>query len=223
VTTLLPTPSTTLRRKPDRGSHDVAVVNAILDEALICHVGFVAGDGRPVVIPTIHARDGDRLLIHGSPASRMLRSLAGGIDVCVTVTLVDGLVLARSAMHHSMNYRSVVVLGRAEKIVDRDDKLRALDRIVDHVAPGRSAEARPANELELRGTLVLEVPLAEASAKVRAGGPIDDDADLDLPVWAGVVPLSTVAGPPRAEPDLPAGVTLPAVARAPRTGWSRLI
>jgi uncharacterized protein len=223
VTTLLPTPSTTLRRLPDRGSHEVALVHAILDEGLICHVGFVAADGRPVVIPTIHARDGDRLLLHGSPASRMLRSLAGGVDVCVTVTLVDGLVLARSAMHHSMNYRSVVVLGRAHKIVDPADKLHALGRIVDHVAPGRSAEARPPSEQELKGTLVLALPLDEASAKVRAGGPVDDEADLDLPIWAGVVPLSTVAGPARAEADLPPGAVLPAVARAPRTGWSRLI
>jgi uncharacterized protein len=223
VTTLLPTPSTTVRRHPERASHELALVHAILDEALVCHIGFVAADGRPVVIPTIHARDGDRLLLDGSPASRMLRSLAGGIDVCVTVTLVDGLVLARSAMHHSMNYRSVVVLGCATKVEDPADKLHALARITDHVAPGRSLEARPPNEKELKGTLVLELPLAEASAKVRAGGPIDDEADLDLPVWAGVVPLSTVAGPPRAEPDLPAGATLPAVARSPRTGWSRLV
>jgi uncharacterized protein len=221
VTTLMPTPSTTLRRLPDRGSHDVALVHAILDEGLICHVGFVAADGRPVVIPTIHARDGDRLLLHGSPASRMLRSLAGGVDVCVTVTLVDGLVLARSAMHHSMNYRSVVVLGRAHKVDDPADKALALARIVDHVAPGRSSEARPPNDLELKGTLVLALPLDEASAKVRAGGPVDDEADLDLPIWAGVVPLSTVAGPPRAEDGLPAGAVLPAVARSPRTGWSR--
>jgi uncharacterized protein len=190
-----PTTRTTVRRHPERGDYERATIDAILDEALICHVGFVV-DGQPFVIPTIHARDGDVLYIHGSPGSRMLRSLKGGIDVCVTVTLLDGLVLARSVYNHSMNYRSAVVLGRAREVTDRDEKLRAMKNVVDHVVPGRWAEARQPSDGEIKGTTILAVGLDEASAKVRSGPPTDDEDDLSFPVWAGVVPLELAPQPP---------------------------
>ena len=180
---------------PERGNYDPAVIHAILDEALICHVGFVV-EGRPVVIPTIHARVGDHLYFHGSPAAGMLRTLRGGVDACVTVTLLDGLVLARSAFHHSMNYRSVVVFGKAEEVVDREEKIRVLDKLVEHVCRGRSADARRPNESELKQTLVLRIPIAEASAKIRTGPPKDDEEDYALPIWAGVLPLALVASAP---------------------------
>ena len=199
------TPRTTLRRLPDRGHHDRATVDAILDEALVCHLGLVDPEGRPFVIPTIHARAGDHLYVHGSPASRTLRAAGADVDACVTVTLVDGLVLARSAFHHSLNYRSVVVYGRAAKVTDPAEKEAALTAVVEHVLSGRTEGCRPPDEKELKGTLVLRLPLDEASAKVRTGAPIDDDADLDLPVWAGVVPLRQVAGEP--VPD--DGITAP--------------
>ncbi len=185
------TPRTTLKRLPKRGAFDRETIYSILDEALICHVGFVV-NGSPAVIPTIHWREGDTLYFHGSAASRMLRSLREGVDACVTVTLLDGLVLARSTFHHSMNYRSVVVFGKAREVTDREEKLRALDALVEHVVRGRSAEARGPNESELRQTLVLALPLEEASAKIRTGGPIDDEEDYTLPVWAGVVPCGLV-------------------------------
>ena len=193
---------TKIRRLPERGCYDRAVTEAILDEALICHVGFVAGD-HPVVIPTIHARVGDALYFHGSPAAGMLRALQDGAEACVTVTLLDGLVLARSAFHHSMNYRSVVVFGKAEEVTDREEKLRVLSALVEHVCRGRSAEARAPNENELRKTIVLRLPLTEASAKIRTGPPKDDDADLQLPIWAGVLPLALVPGVPVADNDEP--------------------
>ena len=164
----------------------------------MCHVGFVAND-RPFVIPTTYGRVGDDLYVHGSPASRMLRTLSSGVDVCVTVTLVDGLVLARSAFHHSINYRSAVIVGRAVEVEGLDEKRVALDAFVDHVVPGRAVEARPPNDRELRATIVLRLPIDEASAKVRTGGPIDDDEDLPLAVWAGELPLRTIAGPPVAD------------------------
>jgi hypothetical protein len=186
------TDRTKVRRLGNRGNYDRETVHAILDEALVCHVGFVA-EGAPVVIPTIHWREDDTLYVHGSAASRMLRSLKDGVDTCVTVTLVDGLVLARSAFHHSMNYRSVVVFGKA-RAVDGDEKLRALDSLVEHVVRGRSQEIRPPNERELRQTLVLALPPDEASAKIRTGGPVDDEEDYALPVWAGVVPLKLTPG-----------------------------
>lgn len=186
------TDRTRVRRLANRGNYDRETVHAILDEALVCHVGFVV-DGMPVVIPTIHWREDDTLYVHGSAASRMLRSLKDGVDACVTVTLVDGLVLARSAFHHSMNYRSVVVFGKAREVGD-DEKLRALDGLVEHVVRGRSQEVRPPNERELRQTLVLALPLDEASAKIRTGGPVDDEEDYALPVWAGVVPLKLTPG-----------------------------
>lgn len=196
-----PSDRTTLRRVPERGSHDRAVADAILDEGLVAHVGLATDDG-PVVIPTLYARDGDRLLLHGSPASRLLRAGAQGTEMCVTVTLVDGLVLARSAFHHSMNYRSVVVFGRALPIDDLDERRAALDVVVEHIVPGRTGDARVPDEKEVRGTLVLALPLDELSVKVRAGGPIDEDHDMDLPHWAGVVPLATVAGAPVTADDL---------------------
>lgn len=199
------TERTTLRRRPGKGSHDRAVIDAILDEAYYCHLGLVDGRGRPFVIPTIHARDGDSVLVHGSPASRALRAAAGPVDVCLTVTILDGLVLARSAFNHSMNHRSVVLYGEATPVEDLDEKVAALERIVEHVVPGRVAGCRPPTEKELRGTLVLRVPLDEASAKVRAGGPVDDDEDMDLDVWAGHIPLNLVAGEPVTAPDLTAG------------------
>jgi len=191
----LQTPRTTVRRLAARGVYDREAIYAILDEALICHVGFVV-DGQPVVIPTIHVRVGDTLYFHGSAASRMLRTLRGGVDACVTVTLLDGLVLARSAFHHSMNYRSVVVLGKGREVADREEKLRALDALVEHVTPGRAAVVRPPNEVEIKQTLVIALPLAEASAKVRSGPPVDDEADYALDVWAGVVPVALVKGEP---------------------------
>ncbi|MDQ3293815.1 MAG: pyridoxamine 5'-phosphate oxidase family protein [Actinomycetota bacterium] len=198
------TDRTTLRRLPERGSHDPDTVEGILDEALICHLGLVDAEGRPFVIPTIHARIGDVLYLHGSPASRALRA-GSGVDACVVATIVDGLVLARSAFHHSMNYRSVVVYGRAEKVEDAGEKGAALEAIVEHVLAGRSAGTRAPNEKEVKGTLVLRLTLAEASAKVRAGGPLDDEEDMGLPVWAGHVPLRMVAGDPVPAADLVAG------------------
>lgn len=191
----LQTPRTTVRRLAARGVYDRETIYAILDEALICHVGFVV-EGQPVVIPTIHVRVGDTLYFHGSAASRMLRTLRGGVDACVTVTLLDGLVLARSAFHHSMNYRSVVVLGKGREVVEREEKLRVLDALVEHVVLGRAAVVRPPNEMEIKQTLVIALPLAEASAKVRTGPPVDEEADYALDVWAGVVPVALVKGEP---------------------------
>ena len=190
-----PTPRTTVRRLPERGHYDAPTIHAILDAAFICHVGFV-DEGQPFVIPTAFARVGERLYVHGSAASRMLRSLRDGIEACVTVTLLDGLVLARSAFHHSMNYRSVVIFGKASEVVDREEKLRALERLVQHISPDRAADVRPPNESELRQTLVLSIPIEEASAKIRTGGPVDDEEDYALPVWAGVVPLALTPGAP---------------------------
>ncbi|HZJ65025.1 MAG TPA: pyridoxamine 5'-phosphate oxidase family protein [Kofleriaceae bacterium] len=195
------TDRTRVRRKPMRGTHERAAIDAILDEALICHVGFVADHG-PIVIPTTHVRVADQLYIHGSAASHMLGSLAGGIDACVTVTLLDGLVLARTAFHHSVNYRSVVLFGRAVRVDDTQAKLAALDALVDRVAPGRSAACRPPSAKELTATTVLAVPIAEASAKIRSGPPLPDDGeDLALPYWAGVIPLHTSRGAPINAPD----------------------
>jgi hypothetical protein len=202
----VPTDRTTLRRLPERGRHDRDTIDGILDEAYLCHLGLVDPEGRPFVIPTIHARVGDDVYVHGSPASRALRTAGGdGVDCCVAVTLLDGLVLARSAFHHSMNYRSVVLYGRAERVDDLDRKRAALDALVEHVVRGRSTDTREPNDKELRGTLVLRLPIDEASAKVRAGGPKDDDEDLGLDVWAGHVPLRLVPGDP--VPD--EGVTRP--------------
>jgi nitroimidazol reductase NimA-like FMN-containing flavoprotein (pyridoxamine 5'-phosphate oxidase superfamily) len=191
----VPSARTTVKRHPERGAYDREVIDAVLDEALVCHVGF-AIDGQPFVIPTIHARDSDVLYLHGSPGSRMLRNLRSGIDMCVTVTLLDGLVLARSVYNHSMNYRSVVVLGRAREVTDPEEKLRAMRCVVEHIVPGRWDDARRPSEQEIKATTILALPLTEASAKVRTGPPTDDEDDRALPVWAGVLPLSLRTGAP---------------------------
>jgi uncharacterized protein len=202
------TPRTTLKRLPQRGSYDREVINQILDEGFLCHVGFVL-DGQPFVIPTGCARVGDSLVIHGSQASRMLRALGQGIDVCVTVTLIDGLVLARSAFHHSMNYRSVVVFGRATAIEDPVAKVAALRALSEHMIPGRWEDVRAPNERELQQTTVLSLPLIEASVKVRTGPPLDDEEDYNLPIWAGVIPLRLVADMPVDDPRLLANTDVP--------------
>src|SRR5437867_137445 len=197
------TSRTTLKRLPQRGNFDREQINAILDEGFICHVGFVV-DGQPFVIPTGYARVGERLIVHGSQASRMLRSLAQGIDVCVTVTLIDGLVLARSAFHHSMNYRSVVIFGKATLIEERAAKLAALFALSEHMIPGRWNDVREPTEAELQQTTVLSLPIDEASAKIRTGPPLDDEEDYAMNVWAGVLPLNLTIGEPIADPRLPA-------------------
>jgi len=202
------TDRTTIKRLPKRGVYDRELVYAILDEAFVCHVGF-AVDGQPFVIPTGYARVKDRLYIHGSQISRMLRTLAGGIDVCVTVTLLDGLVLARSAFHHSMNYRSVAIFGRAAMVDDREAKLAALRAFSEQVISGRWDEARQPTDQELKATAVLALPLEEASAKVRTGPPLDDEEDYALPIWAGVLPLRLVAGAPVPDPRLPEEIEVP--------------
>jgi uncharacterized protein len=203
-----PTDRTRVRRVPARGQYERETVDAILDEALISHVAFVH-DGAPVVIPTLHARLRDRLYLHGSAASRMLRTLERGAPVCVTATLVDGLVLARSAFHHSVNYRSVVVFGHARAVEPQEERLKALELFTEKLVPGRWADVRPPTRQELKGTKVLSLPLDEASAKVRTGPPIDDDEDYDLPVWAGVLPLETAVAPPVPDPRLDAAVETP--------------
>ena len=202
------TERTTVKRLPKRGEYDRETINAILDEGLICHVGFVA-DSQPYVIPTGYARVGDDLLIHGSAASRMLRAIADGVDVCVTVTLLDGLVLARSAFHHSMNYRSVVILGRAEIVDDPEKKYAALVALSEHIVPSRWNDVREPTPLELKATTVLRLPITEASAKIRTGSPVDDDEDYALNVWAGVLPLHLAAGEPVADPQLRQGLEAP--------------
>jgi nitroimidazol reductase NimA-like FMN-containing flavoprotein (pyridoxamine 5'-phosphate oxidase superfamily) len=195
------TARTEVRRLPKRGVYNREEIYAILDEGFLCHVGFVT-DGQPFVIPTNYARRGDELLLHGSSASRMLRTLADGVDICVTVTLVDGFVLARSAFHHSVNYRSVVALGKAVPIVEPEEKMDALWHLTNAIVPGRWEEVRPPTEQELKGTAVLRLPLTEVSGKIRRGGPVDDAEDMDLPVWAGVVPMQSVPGAPIAAEDL---------------------
>jgi nitroimidazol reductase NimA-like FMN-containing flavoprotein (pyridoxamine 5'-phosphate oxidase superfamily) len=212
-----PTSRTKVRRLRKRGVYDKARVHAILDEGIICHVGFVK-DGQPYVIPTLYARAAETLYIHGSAVSRMLKSLAGGVDICVTVTLVDGYVLARSAFHHSMNYRSIVILGRAHLVSARREKLKALRTITDHIVPQRWDEVRKPNELEMKQTSVLALPLEEVSAKVRTGPPVDDDEDYALPVWAGVVPIRRTLGEPIGDGRVLPGVSTIDVARISRPG-----
>lgn len=205
----VPTERTTLQRRPTRGSYDRPTVEAILDEGLYCHVGFVV-DTQPYVIPTIHARIADRLYIHGSSASRMLRTLKEGVPMCVTVTILDGLVLARSAFHHSMNYRSVVVLGTAQEVADPAEKNEALQALVEHVAPQRWNDVRRPTIQELKATSVLRLPLEEVSAKIRTGPPIDDEEDYQLSCWAGEIPLSLAPQAPVPDPRLPPETPLPA-------------
>ena len=207
-----PTERTKVRRLPDRGKYDTESVYGILDEAFICHVGFVV-EGQPYVIPTGFARVNDTLYIHGSAASRMLRTLADGVQVCVTVTLIDGIVMARSGFHSSMNYRSVVILGRATQVEGRAEKLAALAAFSEKVMPGRWKDLRETTDAELKGTLVLTLPLNEVSAKVRTGPPKDDEVDYALPLWAGVVPLKLTAGNPIDDPRLPKGIEPPGYAR----------
>ena len=204
----LQTERTTVKRLAARGNYDRDTITAILDEALICHVAFVV-EGSPVVIPTIHTRIDDTLYFHGSAASRMLRSLRNGVEACVCVTLLDGLVMARSAFHHSMNYRSAVVFGTAREVTDREEKLRVLDALVDHVAKGRSRDARSPNEAELKQTLVLALPIQEASAKIRTGPAIDDEEDYAMNIWAGVLPLKLTPQEPIADERLQSGIAAP--------------
>jgi nitroimidazol reductase NimA-like FMN-containing flavoprotein (pyridoxamine 5'-phosphate oxidase superfamily) len=210
-----PTKRTTLKRLSQRASYERRVIYQILDEGFVCHVGFV-DSGHPVVIPTAYGRHGNVLYIHGSIASRMLRALANTTPVCVTVTLLDGLVLARSAFHHSMNYRSVVVFGTASVVKHLNQKLSALRAISEHIMPGRWVDVRKPNRGELRQTLVLRLPLTEASAKIRSGPPVDEEADYSLPVWAGEVPVSLVVRRWVADPRLRSGIVIPSYVRRAR-------
>ena len=214
-----PSARTTVKRHADRAVYEREKIEGILDEALYCHVAVVH-DGSPRVIPTIHARIEDTLYIHGSNASRTLRTIKDGSEVCIVVTLLDGLILARSVFNHSMNYRSVMVYGTAREVTDRDEKWEAQRALVEHVVPGRTADARMPNEKELRQTTILAISLDEASAKVREGPSKDAEEDYDLPIWAGEIPLRMVPQPPIDDPRLPAGITAPDYARRYRRGNS---
>jgi uncharacterized protein len=206
-----------LRRRRERGSYERPLIDAILDEALIAHLGIVDEGGQPFVIPTLHARRGDVVYVHGSVAGRTMRALAGGAPVCLTVSLIDGLVLARAAMHHSANYRSVVLIGAAASVEGETEKLHACEAIVEHIVPGRWRDVRAPTDNELKATAVLAVPIDEASAKVRSGQPVDDEEDYALGAWAGVIPLVTTALGPEPDPLLRAGIAAPAYA----TGYRR--
>ena len=208
----MPTARTRVVREPHRGVYDRAAAYEILDEGFICHVGFVV-DGQPFVIPTGYGRAGDDLYIHGSAASRMLRNMDQGVPVCVTVTLLDGLVLARSVFNHSMNYRSVVVLGTAFAVEDPQEKLEALRVLSEHIIRGRWEECRPPNEKELKATLVMKLPIGEFSAKIRQGPPIDDEEDYTFPTWAGVIPLEMMAGTVIPDPKLQVPAQVPRYAQ----------
>lgn len=202
------TARTEVRRRPERASYERAELNQILDEALYCHVGFIH-EGQPYVMPTIYARIDEQLYLHGAATSRMLRSMAEGTPVCVTVTILDGLVLARSAFHHSMNYRSVVILGTAVEVTDHSEKLAALRQIVEHIVSGRWQDVRQPNEKEINATKVLRIPIAEASAKIRTGPPVDDENDYDLPYWAGEIPMQLTPSAPVAETQMRSDIALP--------------
>ncbi len=221
MSSFTPTERTQVKRLPKRGMYDHETVFKILDEAFVCHVGFVV-DGQPYVIPTNFGRVGETLYLHGSAASRMLRTLSEGIPVCVTVTLVDGLVLARSAFHHSANYRSVVILGTARLVEDPTEKMEALRLFTEHIMKGRWEQIRWPTELELKGTTVLALPIEEVSAKVRTGDPKDDEEDYELPIWAGVLPLPVVPAAPIPDTRLKAGIAVPQnVAKYSRNGSSK--
>ena len=202
------TKRTTVKRLPNRGHYDRETIDAILDEGFICHVGFVI-DGQPYVIPTGYARVDDNLFIHGSAASRMLQNLSEGINVCVTVTLIDGLVLARSAFHHSINYRSVIILGTAVLVENIVEKNAALEALTEHIVPGRWADVRWPTDLEMKATTVLKLPIEEASAKIRTGDPKDDEEDYAMDVWAGVLPLKLETGSPVADYRLDQSIAPP--------------
>ncbi len=215
------TPRTKLKRAPKRGHFDRETVYAILDETLVCHVGFVT-EGRPFVIPTNCWREGDRLYVHGARTSRLMKVLVSGAEVSVAVTLLDGLVLARSAFHHSVNYRSVVMFGRAEPVEEPEAKNAALRAFIERVAPGRWDQIRPPTATELKATAVAALPLTEVSAKIRSGPPIDDEEDYALPVWAGVVPLTLGAGKPQPDPRMAPDTALPDyVSQLPEPATSR--
>jgi hypothetical protein len=203
---------------PKRGAYDRPSIDAILDEALVAHLAFTGEDGQPYAIPTLHARVGDKVWVHGSSASRTLRTLGRGARACLTVTLIDGLVLARSIFNHSVNYRSVIVLGEARAVTDPEDKRAALAAFAERVAPGRWADARQPTPSELKATLILALPLDEVSAKVRSGPPVDGDADHELDVWAGVVPIRLVHGVPVPDPALRGGIALPHYLRETQDG-----
>jgi hypothetical protein len=204
-----PSSRTQVHRLPERARYDRDTIGHILDDALICHVAWTDDEGRARVLPTIQARVGDTLYLHGSRAARAWKAVSDGADVCVAATIVDGLVLARSAFHHSMNYRSVVLYGRAREVMDPDELLTAARAITRHVLPGREDEARMPLADEFKQTILFAVPIEEASAKVRTGPPKDDEDDLDLPIWAGVLPLVTRPGTPEPSPDLLEGIDLP--------------
>ena len=211
--TQAPTDRTTVHRHPERGDYDRATIDAILDEALICHVAWVDPEGGPRMLPTIHARVGDTVYLHGSRGARAWKALRDGAEICLAATIVDALVLARSAFNHSMNYRSVVAYGRAREVTDAEELLVAARAITDHVALGRGNDSRMPTPEEYRQTLLLAMPLDEASAKVRTGPPKDDEEDLGLPVWAGLLPLHAVAGEPEPSPDLRQGLAVPEYVR----------
>jgi uncharacterized protein len=212
--TMPPSERTTVKRYANRSSYDRAVIDAILDEGLVCHVGLMTDRGFPVVIPLVYGRRGDDLFLHGSAASRLFRNArTPTVQVCMTVTLVDGLVVARSTYNTDLNYRSVVVIGDAFEVRDLDEKRAGLESMVDHLIPGRNADARQPTEKELRSTMLLRLPLTEASAKVRVGWPLDETEDMELPIWAGVVPMQVMYGAPVPDPDLTTTQPTPAYLR----------
>jgi uncharacterized protein len=208
------TPRNKVKRLPERGHYDSATIYPIVDAALICHVGFVL-DGQPYVIPTLHARQGDTILLHGAKGNRLLRHIQSGGELCITITLIDGIVLARSVFHHSINYRSVVLFGKGAAIEDDHARLQALEAFTERLLPGRWQDVRSPSPIELKQTTIVAVPIESASAKIRTGPPKDEEDDLDLSVWAGILPLQQVAGTPIADPQLKPGVELPEYIR----GW----
>jgi hypothetical protein len=204
-----PTPRTRVRRLPELGAYDRDTIDPIIDEAIICHLAWIGPDGDPRVIPTIHTRIGDELYVHGSAASSTLRGIKGGAPVAISITLIDGIQFARSMFEHSMSYRTVIVYGKAEEVTDPEELETVFDAITDHVAPGRSQDARPPSPDEIHQTTFVKIPISEASAKVSAGFPEDAEGDMDLDVWAGVLPLKLVAGEPEPSPDLKPGIGTP--------------